>query len=158
MDKAWGFNSNGHCLKIICDNLYFAFNELAWIAHSKLEKILQETGVTVNDIINSDIKDVNLDMSIFIPTLKIASQYVAHKNLRRAFSKFWSSKTEMHDGKHLPPTIKTMKYHLRKGFYNLLHHGPETVSVMSVHLFVYHSFHTNIHNFIYRYQDIYGEW
>ena len=108
-------------MKLICNNLYCAFGELGWTAHHQLEKQLIDSGVTIDDIINSNINDVDIDIGLLIPMLKISSQYVAHKNLRRAFSKFWSSKTDK-------TSVKILKYHLRKGFYNLLNIAPETVS------------------------------
>ena len=124
----WALTSNGHNLKLICNVLYFGFNELAWTAHEKLELQLQEcSDIGIMDIVNNNIVDVEVDMSLFIPSLKIAAQYVAHKHLRRAFSKFWSSKVEKNYGVGLPPTVRTLKYHLRKGFNVLRTFSPESV-------------------------------
>ena len=132
LNTEWDFTSNGHNLKLICNNLYYALSQLGWTAHEKLESQLRESGVTIDDIINSDIRNVDIDISLLIPMLKIASQYSAHKNLRRAFSLFWSSTTDKSSGDGLPPSVKTLKYHLRKGFYTILNITPETVSVNTI--------------------------
>ena len=121
-------------MKLICNTLYYAFNELSWTAHDKLESELTDSGVTINDILNSEIKNVNIDIGKLIPTLKIAAQYVAHKNMRRAFSKFWSSSTDHKRGNELPASIKILKYHLRKGFYNILNITPEIVSLCCIYV------------------------
>ena len=128
-DITFEWTSNGHNLKLICNNINFAYLELAWTAHRKLEAQLIECGITIDDIQNNQDLVLNIDMSLLVPTLKIACQYVAHKHIRRAFSKFWCSETEMHDGVHLPPSVQILKYHLRKGFWNMLTTTPEIVSL-----------------------------
>ena len=124
-DIAFEWTSNGHYYKLICNNINFAYLELSWTAHRQLESKLLELGITIDDIKND--ADLVLDFNLLIPTLKIASHYVAHKHIRRAFSKFWASKTEMHDGVNLPPSVRLLKYHLRKGFWIMLTTIPEIV-------------------------------
>ena len=130
LDNAWNLTSNGHNYKLICNNLYCGYLSLSWTAHDKLEIQLQDSGVTIHDLENNN--NVNIDMSFFVPMLKIASQYVAHKNIRRAFSIFWSSTTDKHNGDGLPPTVKKLKYHLNKSFWNLLNFSAETVCQVRV--------------------------
>ena len=125
LDIPWNLTSNGHNYKLICNNLYCGYLTISWTAHDKLEKQLQESGVTFEELENNN--NVSIDMTLFVPMVKIASQYVAHKNMRRAFSKFWSSTTDKYNGNGLPPTVEKLKYHLNKAFWNLLNFSSETV-------------------------------
>lgn len=117
--KDWNFTSNGHGYKMICAQIGFAQNEAAWKEHHKIDNALEN--VSVDDIINGEYADI--DMSLFIGTLKLAAQYTAHKFLRRGWSGIVRSTTTSQ-------SIQDTKYYWRKGFNILRKFGEEAVKCL----------------------------
>ena len=127
LHRDWGFTSNGHGFKLICDRINYGYSEMSWTAHLKLES--QLNSVNIQCLIDNPLSNIDLDMNLLVPTLKIAAQYTAHKWMRRGWSKLWSSHVEQVPDGQIPPSVLQMKYHFRKGFNIMLHFLPEAVCI-----------------------------
>ena len=121
LKKEWNLTSNGHGYKLICAQIGFAQNEAAWAEHAKIEEALDD--VDLNAIINGEF--ANVDMSLFIGTLKLAAQYTAHKFLRRGWSGIVRSTTN-------DELIAYTKYNWRKGFNILRKFSEESVELVLI--------------------------
>lgn len=126
LDKDWNFTSNGHGYKMICSQLGFAQTEAGWVEHKNLETKLSD--ISVANVIEGDY--ANVDLSLFLPTLKLAAQYCAHKWLRRAWGGIWSSTTEVGIDGSLSESVKEIKHNFRKGFNMLITFSQETVCLI----------------------------
>lgn len=130
LEKDWHFTSNGDGFKMICAQLYHVTNAAGWVEHEILEAKLADN--KIEDIINGhgELTDDNVDMSIFIPTMKLAAYYTAHKYLRRGWAGIWSSKITPGINGDLSPQAKEIKQNFRKGFNIQLEYIEETVCVI----------------------------
>ena len=122
-DKPVGFTSNGDGFKELCHRVNYSLWDSTWIANDQIEKKLQH--MSVEEI----IEDMNqpVDMTIFMPMLKISATYCAHKYLRRAWCTLWSSTFPQTRTGVIPPELIKMKYNWRKGFNILMELVPEMV-------------------------------
>lgn len=125
LSKNFDITSNGHGYKLICNSLNAAYKKMSWLENDKIESALPDD--FVENIVTNNLLSYKVDMNLLVPTLKIAAQYVAHKHMRRGWSKIWISHVEKRLDGRLPKSVKLMKYHWRKGFNILLKFVPEAV-------------------------------
>ena len=130
IEKDWCFNSNGHGYKLICEFINESWCEAAWIEHDIIEDSLDDYSL---EEINTNA-NVNIDISLFIPTLKYAACYVAHKYLRRAWGGIWSSTTSTSQDGELSNEVKEIKHNWRKGFNILMTFVEETVCIYYLYM------------------------
>ena len=119
------FTSNGAGYKQICSRLYFALNEASWTAHAYLQASLSD--LSIEDIINTPVSQLQIDMSLLVPTMKLAIKYSAHKWMRRGWAGFWASKYTVTAHDIIPRELTDAKYYWRKGFNMLQSCAPEMV-------------------------------
>ena len=124
------FTSNGAGYKKICSRLNFAFNEASWIAHEDLVNKLSD--LAIEDIIDTPLSQLNIDMSLLVPTMKLAIKYSAHKWMRRGWAGFWASKYTKTPYGVVPRELVDAKHYWRKGFNMLQCCAPEMVSFVLV--------------------------
>lgn len=130
INDGYDFNSNGHGYIRICQRLNYFWNESAWIENNNYIKPKLQ-GYTVEDIISTPITELQIDMKIFVPTVKLAVKYSAHKYLRRAWKGLWSSKIEYGAEGEIPQSVLLIKYFWRKGVNMLRYCAPELVCSVS---------------------------
>lgn len=125
IDVDFHFTSNGYGYKRICQRLYFALLQGSWIANQYLLMNLQD--LTIEDIINTPASQLNIDMKILVPTMKIALKYSAHKCFRRAWAGLWSSHLPKVGPNMISQRVLDIKAQFRKGFNMLRCLAPEMV-------------------------------
>ena len=128
LDVNMHWTSNGNYDKRICDTISLAFHEAAWIDHAHIENQLSH--LSEQDLQPENLSNVAMDFSLFLNTLKLATRYVAHKKLRRAYAGMWSSRLPVAPEGYLPVVMQDTKSNLRQGFNLYLNFYPEMVRVL----------------------------
>ena len=125
LDKHFHWTSNGNYDKKICETISLAIREAAWIDYQYVESKLKY--LDLQNVTCENLRNVEIDFTIFLDTLKLAVKYVAHKKMRRAYAAMWSSDIPIVAEGHLPQMMIDAKNNMRHAFCLFLNFYPEMV-------------------------------